>query len=260
MNIFFSEKDHKYFLDKEPNRPFTSVSKVLGTVKTPFDSDFWSKKKAAEAGITQQEMLAQWKAKSDHACNIGSHVHKLYEDDLIAQGAKVHKTEGELKKAFSLKELQKLEDGIYPELIIPHIPSWTIGTADIIEIKGKDFWISDYKTNDDLELSPKKYYKKELGYADYTYLLSPVSHIIQTKFNIYQLQLSMYSYFLECLGYNFKGGIIKHIIVNKSKTNDQLTINDIQSLTDINQVVDYPIQYMKDEVIAILKSFKLTNK
>jgi len=591
MNIFFSEKDHKYFLDKEPNRPFTSVSKVLGTVKTPFDSDFWSKKKAAEAGITQQEMLAQWKAKSDHACNIGSHVHKLYEDDLIAQGAKVHKTEGELKKAFSLKELQRLEDGIYPELIIPHIPSWTIGTADIIEIKGKDFWISDYKgfsldtpiatnegwknisdlqkgdlifdgngdltpirnvsaihynpcykitfdtndelvcdhehkwvvssrlqkskfckyvteelttleiekkfkngyviniecvslnlpdidlpldpyvlglwlgdgnrtcgsltcenddiweeikkrgfeisvnhnrnfsntesrtilgistqlrklnllgnkhipdlymrssynqrlellrgfmdadghfnkrrkrncisttkmwqvnafvelisslglkptvlpykgsgfgktniqmysinfsslvnpflsrnkdydnnvkkknffsskvryikniekietvptkclevesethtylagktlikthnTNEDLQLEPKKYYKKELGYADYTYLLSPVSHVIQTKFNIYQLQLSMYSYFLECLGYNFKGGIIKHIIVNKNKTNDQLSIDDIQSLTDINQVMDYPIQYMKDEVIAILKSFKLTNK
>lgn len=591
MNILFSETEHKYFLDKEPNRPFTSVSKVLGTIKKPFDSKFWSAKKAEEEGITQEEMLKRWKKKADHSCLIGSHVHKLFEDDLVNKGGVLHKQEGAYKKAFSLKELQNLEDGIYPELIIPHIPSWTIGTADVITIKGKEFTIEDYKgfslntpiatdkgwknigdlqkgdlifdgngdltpiknvssihynpcykitfdtndelicdhehrwvvnsrlqkskfdkyvteelttleveekfkngyiiniecvslnlpdidlpldpyvlgvwlgdgnrtcgsltcvnddiweeikkrgfevsinhnrnfsraesrtilgistqlkklnllgnkhipdlymrssynqrlellrgfmdadghfnkkrkrncisttktwqvnafvelisslglkptvipykgsgfgktniqmysinfsssinpflsrnkdyndnvkkksffsskvryikniekietvptkclevesethtylagktlikthnTNEDLQIEPKKYYKKELGYADYTYLLSPVGHIIETKFNIYQLQLSMYSYFLECLGYKFAGGTIRHVVVDPLKTNEQLTPGDIISLESLHQVIDYPITYMKEEVIAILRSFKLSNK
>ncbi len=260
MKILFSEKDHKYYLDVQPDKPFTSVSKVLSSIKKPFDSDYWSKKKAVEAEITQKEILDQWKTKSQHACSLGSHVHKLFEDDLISKGAKVHKEHDGLKEAFSLKELQNLEDGIYPELIIPHIPSWTIGTADYIRIEGKDFFIEDLKTNEDLQLEPKKYYKKELGYADYTYLLTPVGHIIETKFNVYQLQLSLYSYYLECLGYNFKGGIIRHVIVDETKTNSELTIEDIPNLESIQKVIDYPITYMKDEVIAILKSFKNSNR
>lgn len=592
MKILFSEKDHKYYLDVQPDKPFTSVSKVLSSIKKPFDSDYWSKKKAVEAGITQKEILDQWKTKSQHACSLGSHVHKLFEDDLISKGAKVHKEHDGLKEAFSLKELQNLEDGIYPELIIPHIPSWTIGTADYIRIEGKDFFIEDLKgfsldtpiatnegwktigelnvgdlifdgngdltkikkispihynpcykitfdsndelicdhehkwvvnmrlqnskehhkyitgefttleleekfiqgytmnidcvainlpdvelpldpyilglwlgdgnntcgtltcmnddiwkeiknrgfdvsvdhnrnnnkaesrtifgistklrelnlignkhipniylrsshnqrlallrgfmdadghfhqkrkrnvtattklwqanafvelisslgfkptvlkcktsgfgkvnipsytinftskvspflsrnknyeevvkgknfyeskyryikkieridtvptkclavesethtylagksfirthnTNEDLQLEPKKYYKKELGYADYTYLLAPVGHIIETKFNVYQLQLSLYSYYLECLGYNFKGGIIRHVVVDETKTNSELTIEDIPNLESIQKVIDYPITYMKDEAIAILKSFKNSNR
>jgi len=256
MKILFSEKDHKYYLDVQPNKPFTSVSKVLGTIKNPFDSEYWSKKKATELGITQEELLGQWKKKSDDACTLGSHIHKLFENDLISKGAKVHKEQDGIKEAFSLKELQSLEDGIYPELIIPHIPSWTIGTADYIRIEGKDFYIEDLKTNSDLQIEPKKYFKKELGYADYTYLLAPVGHLIETKFNVYQLQLSMYSYFLECLGYNFKGGTIRHVIISKDKTNEELTPEDIPTLESIYKVVDYPITYLKDEVIAILKSIK----
>lgn len=273
MKILFNEEKHIYYLEGT-DKTFTSVSKVLDTIKNKFDVDKQAQKYSEKSredilkglaksnGLTLEQARKKWNTlelNADDIKNIwqqkntriterGTIYHALKEKELINDGSFIHKMSNSEKEAFDLQRLKNLEPGIYPELIIPYLPTWVIGTADYIKINpDKTFFIRDYKCNDDLEIEPKKYYKKEKGYSDYEYFKVPVSHIPSTKFNGYQLQLSLYSYFLEHLGYKFIGGVIEHIMFDK---------NDKPS----GDVKEYPITYMKKEVEAILKYFKLNNK
>ena len=261
MNILFNEKLHKYYIENT-DRVFTSVSKVLDTVKEKFasnDDELFEKaveyfkkykdnpkkpKKWDNSWQSGLDVFNGWKEKNRIITKRGTIYHALREEELIKDGAIIHNhTKNGEKVCFSMKELQNLKPGIYPELIIPNINTLTIGTADYIEIfEDKSFIIRDLKTNDDLEVEPVKFYNKDLGYKDYKYLHPPVEHIISTKFNVYQLQLSMYSLFLEKLGYKFKGGFIEHVIFN-----DQ---------DEVIETRDYPIVYYRQECIAILNYFR----
>ena len=270
MNILFNEDLHKYYLEGT-DKVFTSVSKVLDTIKPKFETDkqaqLYSEKsrediikglaksnsmtvKEAEKAFGHLELNAEdikniWSSKNKRITERGTAYHLYREQELLKNGANVHLTKGNDKVAFDFQKIKNLEPGIYPELIIYHLPTWTIGTADYIKInEDKSFYIADYKTNETLTIEAKKYYKKDKGYADYEYLKTPVSHLHNTNFNIYQLQLSMYSYFLEYYGYRFTGGHIEHIIFDKD---DKPT----------GEVKEYPIKYMKKEVESILKNFKL---
>ena len=264
MEILFNEDKHKYFL-KGTSKTFESVSRVLATIKPKFakdDQEYLKKatdyfNKYSEAAKkpakwddnwkSPEDVVKGWENKNKRVTERGTRYHKMREDEAIAKGAFQHKIDlsGD-KVGFSLEELRNLPVGIYTELMLPNLNSWVIGTSDIIEIlDNKRFIIRDFKTNDDLQVVPVKYYRPELGYKEYEYFYPPVSHIINTKFNFYQLQLSMYAFFLESFGYTFDSGIIDHVIFDD---NDEVV-----------RVDQYPIIYYKEEVKNILKAYKLNN-
>lgn len=262
MEILFNDSEHKYYV-KGTKKTFESVSRVLGHIKPKFaDSPEQYLKKATEyfdkykdnpkkpakwdsSWKSGEDVANGWELKNKIITARGTKYHAIREREDIANGAFTHKlsSNGD-KQGFTVEEIKNLKPGIYTELIIPNFNNWVIGQIDKVEIfDDKTFMISDYKTNDDLQVVPVKYYRPELGYKEYEYFYPPVSHMINTKFNFYQLQLSMYSLFLESLGYTFKGGRIDHVIFND---------ND-----EVIRIDEYPITYYKDEVKSILTSFKL---
>ena len=59
-----------------------SVTRVIGLFKQEFDSGYWSEKKAKERDITKEEILAEWKYKSDYSCEKGTLFHEYAENYL----------------------------------------------------------------------------------------------------------------------------------------------------------------------------------
>ena len=72
-NIKFHDKEHIYYLDKVRTK---SVTSIIGEYKHPFDKDYWSQKKADERGISKEEILKEWKYKSDFSCEKGSRIRR----------------------------------------------------------------------------------------------------------------------------------------------------------------------------------------
>lgn len=196
-------------------------------------------------GLDYEEILAQW---SDHNKKIierGNAFHIMKEKESIKNGAIELKKIGG-KKFIDLNMFSNLPNGEYVELMIPHIPSWTIGTADKITIKDKGFFIRDYKCNEGtLEFEAKAYYNSVKNKKLKSYLKPPVQHIEDCKGMKYMIQLSLYSYFLEQFGYTWKGGVIEHAQFKNEK---------------YTHSIEYPMVYLKKEAEMILKAFKLKSK
>ena len=79
-NIKFHDKEHKYYLN---GKQMSSVTKLIGKYKQPFDSDYWSEKKAKERGILKEEILKEWKYKADFSTQKGSAFHAFAESYLF---------------------------------------------------------------------------------------------------------------------------------------------------------------------------------
>ena len=73
----FNPTYHKYTYE---GIQFESVTRFIQQFHKPFESDFWSKKKAEEAGVTQEEILSEWKKLNDYANDIGTATHQWIED------------------------------------------------------------------------------------------------------------------------------------------------------------------------------------
>jgi len=73
----FDPKFHKYTYHGEQ---FISVTKFIQKFHKPFETDFWSKKKAEQAGVSQDEILNDWKKLNDYANEVGTDTHQWIED------------------------------------------------------------------------------------------------------------------------------------------------------------------------------------
>lgn len=106
-----------------------------------------------------------------------------------------------------------IENGwiIYAEKRV-HLEKYKVaGMIDVPLIKGNKFAILDWKTNKDKIRKHPGYYKKEKINNQFVktnrFIITkdtfkhPISHVPASKFHIYALQLSLYSYMLEQWGY-----------------------------------------------------------
>src|SRR6266403_5109289 len=75
-DFIFNEELHEY---RYKGTKFESVTTVISQFHQKFDSEYWSEIKAEQRGITKEEILAEWKAKSDRSCDIGTMVHEYAE-------------------------------------------------------------------------------------------------------------------------------------------------------------------------------------
>ncbi len=78
--ISFQEEGHIYLLDG--TRQLTPVSSVYSKYFTPFDSDYWSERKAQYLPITAQQLKEQWDINGMMASFVGTHMHKQIEEYL----------------------------------------------------------------------------------------------------------------------------------------------------------------------------------
>ena len=204
-NIKFHDKEHKYYLNGIRTK---SVTSVIGEYKHPFDKEYWSKKKADERGITQEEIIKEWKYKADFSCEKGSAFHEYVENFLtnkvfpfpehkITKALDGEENMIECKKA--VEKLTKLFDKFYKDSFGRLIPvraevvvgdeEWGVtGMIDQLfyNEKSKKLEIWDWKTNKAINKKNKWQQFKE-----------PLSHLDVCELNTYSLQLSFYKLIVE---------------------------------------------------------------
>lgn len=191
----FVAHEHKYQLG---GRVLNSVSSVIKKYTAPFDADKIAGFVAKKRGITKEEVLAEWEAKKNAACDRGNAAHVFGEE--IALNPLQYDSEAMpvynngLEQAI-LKFWDNIPDHIEPFLFELKMYSEDLGiagTADLIlyNTKTGKFIICDYKTNEDLF---KNYKKKKL--------LKPFNDLLDMPYSKYELQLSMYQILFEQCGF-----------------------------------------------------------
>ena len=197
-NIKYYDKPHKY--DKQ----LTSVTTFIGAFKEKFDEEYWSKRKAKERGITQKEILAEWKNKALTSTEKGTAFHEYAEnyltnrifpfpqeqiDNVLGKGNDVKERFDKLVVLF--EEFYKQSYGklipIRAELVVGDKELGICGMVDQLffnEKSGKlEIW--DWKTNKKIDKKNRWQQFKE-----------PISHLDVCELNTYSLQLSLYKYII----------------------------------------------------------------
>lgn len=196
-NFTFDEDKHIY---RYNNIKYDSVTTFLKNFKTPFDKEYWSKRKADERGVDVSVILNEWKSKADVATSLGTDVHKFIEDFWSGKNPSIPEDPNLLDR------IEKFMD-IYNRKLHVLLPlkselrvfskKWRLaGTIDQPFL----FWesvlekpyllIGDWKTNGEFKHDnhPKGRYKK---------LLRPFSHLYENHHNEYSIQISSYRLILE---------------------------------------------------------------
>lgn len=200
--VSFDSKTHSYFMGK---KRLTSVTTLLSKFKNPFDSEYWSKVIAKREKVTQEEILARWKEKAFKSTEIGTAIHKIFEDFAenkysIVGGNLVfdydelkpeYLTDFNLKKEVALK---LLKDKFLTGRIIPIHTEFIVynedlaGQVDMIATDSKgNYYILDYKTNEKIDY--EAYQNKKM--------LGVLRQIEDCSYYHYCLQLSIYKELLK---------------------------------------------------------------
>src|ERR1035437_1936116 len=182
----FDLKWHKYFYKGEP---YTPVTKVLNLFHKEFDQEYWSKKKAEEAGINQEEILMKWKNKNDNSIFVGNSTHQWIENYFNGKYQKIPNNLEIIERInkFNLiyaQHLYKL-NFIGSEIKV-FSKKWKIaGTIDSLFLLRDKIYIVDWKTNGDFtnDDHPKGRFEK---------MLDPFSDYFKNHLNEYSIQISLY--------------------------------------------------------------------
>ena len=201
----FDPKLHKYTYEGET---FISVTRFIQQFHKPFEQDYWSKKKAEQAGVPQDWILAEWKKLNDYANEVGTDTHQWIEDyfnkiwkPLPTNADVIHRI-NKFNKIYA-KQLFKLEPLKFEVRVFS--PKWRIaGMIDSLFIYRGKIYILDWKTNKDFtdDNHQKGTYEK---------LLAPFQDHFKNHLNEYSIQLSLYSLILEEWGFQVGGAYIVHI-------------------------------------------------
>lgn len=277
----YNDVKHLYW-NEENDKTYTSVTTLIGKFKTPFDSEFWASYKAfeklytgskesakeikgalrkskkfnlnlSEYGIdidlfndTKQEFLDAWEEEKVKSCERGTNIHLKKENEFYKAGKHELSKFGLGGKFDCKKDYYELdlEKGVYPEYLV-YVESkdgflMLAGQIDLLIKDGNDIYIIDYKTNKKIE--EKSFF--DSATRQNTKMLHPLTNIMDSNYWHYTLQLSIYAWMIQQKNPNFniKGLILIHY--------DHAG----------NPPVTYELQYLKDDVIKLLKYFKRKNK
>ena len=267
MPVTFDEASHTYTSHK--GTQYISVTTLIKKYVPEFDSHYWSTYKAMKAVLEsknewkkykdncggwenvvavvradkgfkyreevmqkKREFLAMWAEEGKAAAARGTAYHKKREEE-VRSGVTVHDS----KEYYTLTGdplASKIEaDGVYPELLLYDDELEIAGQADWVLKSGNTIHIKDYKTSKDVS---------KLGFME-EMLLYPLNGLLNAKFYVYSVQMSLYAYILERQGYDIGSLVIEHVDGRTQETIDVL-----------------PTSYYRDEVIALVKDWSETKK
>lgn len=196
--VFLEPLKHQYF-HRETGDQYISGSKFLSNFREPFDKNiaYSCAGKGDYVGMSPEQVLAQWETYGKERAGLGTNIHEAME--LFSETTQI-KPENEYLRP-SLLTINAQYSGYYRclnEVVLHDDENLIAGTSDrvLIHTSHKDsvLSIADYKTNlgglKQIDLDKK-------GKEKIKYLKGPLSHIIDSKYNFYCLQLSLYSYMLQ---------------------------------------------------------------
>lgn len=204
-NFTFDPVKHKYYLDGEH---FISVTQFISKFHAKFDTEFWSKKKAEQAGVSQEEMLNEWKQLNDRANEIGTATHNWIENyyNGIYQNLPTDLDVIDRINKFNVayaKWLYKLTPIKFEQRIFSR--KWKIaGMMDSLFSYNGNVFILDWKTN-------KKFTHDEHEKGQFESLLEPFNDFFKNHLNEYSIQVSLYKLILREIGIDVKACYLLHI-------------------------------------------------
>jgi hypothetical protein len=211
--IEFDEFAHTY-TNLETSDRYKSVTTVLNKYKKKFEGNTYQTSKTAKnLNLTHEEVLKLWEVKRDTAARRGTLIHACLEEFFIqyAEGKIKGKAFNNPKYVNSVNALIEKYDnaatyeaikkyvyfvsalGYHKKKFVVEDILWDndikiAGQSDLVifNSRPKTITIADYKTNLD-----------ELTFTGYNKMLAPFDDLMDSKLQIYELQLSIYGYFAE---------------------------------------------------------------
>jgi hypothetical protein len=193
IGLEFDEPSHTYHYYGEP---MESVTKFVGSFKKEFDANYWSDFIANRRGISQDEVLSEWDAKRDSACDTGDLVHAEAEHvaNQVAQTGEFTwpfwdgTAAGKMEALYRwwADHMEMAQGEIWPELKVVQPDVRLAGTVDLVasNLDGVPS-IADYKQNESIDLMGK-----------YNNMLPPFTRgklkLPDLNFWTYALQLNVY--------------------------------------------------------------------
>lgn len=241
----FFENGHYYtYKDKQVG---ISVTRYISQFENEFDSDTLSQKVADKNGISQFEVLNEWKRKGEYSCLKGTAIHEWLQDNYADREYKFDLSQlEEYPEYYKIEDIEHLKQMaidfindyknryiLIGDEILCGIPDFDIASAiDLLfyDTVNNEVVLADIKTNTDLKgwKSTPSYVKK---------MLQPLENIKDITFEHYKIQLSIYRYFLEEYA---------HIPIS-----DNMFIVYLSEKEKNYNIIQIP--YLKNEVEKILK-------
>ena len=241
----FFENGHYYtYKDKQVG---VSVTKYISQFENEFDSDTLSQKVADKNGISQFEVLNEWKRKGEYSCLKGTAIHEWLQDNYANREYKFDLSQlEEYPEYYKIEDVEHLKQMaidfindyknryiLIGDEILCGIPDFDIASAiDLLfyDTVNNEVVLADIKTNTDLKgwKNTPSYVKK---------MLQPLENIKDITFEHYKIQLSIYRYFLEEYA---------HIPIS-----DNMFIVYLSEKEKSYNIIQIP--YLKNEVEKILK-------
>ena len=241
----FFENGHYYtYKDKQVG---ISVTKYISQFENEFDSDTLSRKVADKNGISQFEVLNEWKRKGEYSCLKGTAIHEWLQDNYANREYKFDLSQlEEYPEYYKIEDIEHLKQMaidfindyknryiLIGDEILCGIPDFDIASAiDLLfyDTIKNEVVLADIKTNTDLKgwKNTPSYVKK---------MLQPLEDIKDITFEHYKIQLSIYRYFLEEYA---------HIPIS-----DNMFIVYLSEKEKSYNIIQIP--YLKNEVEKILK-------
>lgn len=241
----FFENGHYYtYKDKQVG---VSVTKYISQFENEFDSNTLSQKVADKNGISQFEVLNEWKRKGEYSCLKGTAIHEWLQDNYANREYKFDLSQlEEYPEYYKIEDVEHLKQMaidfindyknryiLIGDEILCGIPDFDIASAiDLLfyDTVNNEVVLADIKTNTDLKgwKNTPSYVKK---------MLQPLENIKDITFEHYKIQLSIYRYFLEEYA---------HIPIS-----DNMFIVYLSEKEKSYNIIQIP--YLKNEVEKILK-------
>lgn len=200
----FDPIKHRYtYFDDE----FISVTRFIQQFHKPFEQEYWSKRKAEEAGVPQDWIINEWKKINDYANEVGTDTHNWIEDYFNGLWKPLPTNLDVINRInkFNIiyaEQLHKLEPLKFEVRVFSK--KWKIaGMIDALFLYRGKIYILDWKSNKNFTTDDTLKYKEPL--------LSPFNDYYKSHLSEYSIQISLYSLILEEWGFEVTGGYIVHI-------------------------------------------------
>lgn len=192
LKISFDEATHLYTVN---GVTLQSVTNFVNGCFPKFNAEFFARKKAANMGITTQDVLDMWEQKGKESRELGTELHEKIEN--YYQG--VASTEDDTFKLF-LKFAEKVKLEPYrTEWAVYDIKHNIAGTIDFVDYQNGEYIIYDWKRSDKIIANGMPIKISEYNEKGN----NPLAHLDNTPYYHYALQLSIYKFILEN-NYNIK--------------------------------------------------------
>lgn len=245
--IKFIEDKHQYLsLQENDTLPWTSVTQLIHQYQPKKNWDMIAKRYAKKHNLSVEDVKLKWKAENEKAVNRGVKFHKQREQDLLScetiglDGNALPICHPVIDEAGNkISPPQKLQDGVYPELLVLLNSAHICGQADYVMISNGLIHIKDYKTNKEI---------KEHGFVNWEgieeRMLDPITGIPNSNYWHYALQLNIYAYIIRKNNPLLKVGKLELLHIQFDETEE------------VSNITPYELPDLQDDVHRLITHFK----